>query len=364
MDGLAIGKQVHCLLILALLLREYGQLDAAGEAASYYAIDLSENRDQYQLRQCHHLLGDANLFKGNTEKAIHHFEASLRIASSQNLRSDLFGGHLALIQLYIKEGKLNDAYTHAEQTKSHAGDDMLLLARAFYISARVLYGQHRIKEAKLEALRVFDIFEKLGATDLGEHTRRITEEIEEVIHKLDDDSKSLRWRSLSRLSKYSPRSFERTDAESRFLDAPRFRLLFKLLAGIGACHARTSMPTAPEHAFGTLIYPSRAMPLATPFAYRFRISLLSRPYRLPLPTNTRMFLSTAHISLFYSSSLICTSCCFPISRLVFVSLECLTFVAIVYVDTSPAHSFSHFLRPTHTSTSICDRPRSTQWDSL
>ena len=171
------GKQAHCLLVLASLLDEDKQLDAAEEAASR-AIDLSENRDQHKLCQSHHVLGYIHQSKGNREKAIQHFEASLRIASPLNLRRRLSKGHLALADLYLEEGKLSDACTHVEQARSRAGDDMPLLGCAFLISATVLYEQNRFQEGKSEVLRSLAIFEELGTTDLAVSARRLLEKIE------------------------------------------------------------------------------------------------------------------------------------------------------------------------------------------
>ena len=96
------GMQVHCSLVLALLLRKDEQLDAAEEAASR-VIDLSEKRDQHQLCQSYHILGVIHRSKGNGEKALHHFEASLRITSSLNLRYRLSEAHLCLASCIPKE---------------------------------------------------------------------------------------------------------------------------------------------------------------------------------------------------------------------------------------------------------------------
>ena len=170
------GKQVHCLIILALLLSDDEQLDAAEEAATR-AKDLSEHRYQHRLCQCHHVLGSIHQSKGNVEKAIHHFEASLRIGSVLNSRGELSRTHLALAELYLKEDRFNDARTHIEHAKSHAGDDTLLFGCAFLTGARVLHKENRSEEGKLEALRALAIFEKLGATDFVEETRQVLEEM-------------------------------------------------------------------------------------------------------------------------------------------------------------------------------------------
>ena len=175
------GKQAHCLLVLTSLLGEdEQQLDAAENAATH-AMDLSKDHDQHKLCQTHNVLGKIYRSKGNREKAIHHFEASLRIASSLNSRRRLSMGHLALAKLYSEEGKFDDAHMHIEHAKWHAGDDVLFLGCVVLISARVLYEQNRPAEGKPEALHALAVFEKLGATGFAEQTRKVLEEIEEVV---------------------------------------------------------------------------------------------------------------------------------------------------------------------------------------
>ena len=74
--------QVRALHLLGWLLYEEEQLDAAERAASQSINLLRERVDQYRICQCHHLLGKIHSPKGEVEKAISHFEASLRMASS------------------------------------------------------------------------------------------------------------------------------------------------------------------------------------------------------------------------------------------------------------------------------------------
>ena len=168
------GKQADSLLVLALLLYEDRQLDAAEEAATR-AMELSEDRHQHKLSQSHKILGHIQQSKGNREKAIHHFEASLRIASSVDSHDQLSESHVGLAIIYIGEGKLDDAHTHVGHAKSYAGNDMFLLGCAFHESARVLHHQNRPEEAKSEALRALSIFEEIGATNQAERTRRFLE---------------------------------------------------------------------------------------------------------------------------------------------------------------------------------------------
>jgi outer membrane protein assembly factor BamD (BamD/ComL family) len=78
--------------------------------------------------------------------------------------------------LFQDEGKLNDASTHYEQAKSHAVDDPYILGRAMYMQAGVLYEQHRLEDAKSEALRAVEIFERLGVEDDMRYCRKFLQQ--------------------------------------------------------------------------------------------------------------------------------------------------------------------------------------------
>ena len=192
-DGEA-GKQAQCLINLASLLREDEQLDAAEETASR-AINLLGNHSQYRLCQGHDVLGQIHQSKGNTEKAIHHFETSLRIASPLNIRDQLFEAHLSLANLYFQEDRPNEAQTHIEHVKLHTGNNMFDLGRALMISTCVLEGQNRVEEAKSEATRALAVFEELGLAYWVEEIREVIKDIEES----NGGGKPLKWCSSSHL---------------------------------------------------------------------------------------------------------------------------------------------------------------------
>ena len=168
-------RQIMCLLVLASLLRQGGQLDAAEETTSRI-IDLSDN--QYQLYQSHYLLGTIYISKGNAEKAIHHVETSLQIASSLGSGGLLAEGHLFLAYMYAMRDKFNDAYIHIEHAKSHAGNGTLQRGYASRINAALLSAESRDEEGRSEALYALAIFEKLGATRFVEETRGLLDVIE------------------------------------------------------------------------------------------------------------------------------------------------------------------------------------------
>ena len=77
-------KRAESLISLAYVLHGDKQLDAADEAVSR-AIDLlPEEGEQFLVCDGHRILGNISRSKGNTGKAIHHFEVALGIASSLN----------------------------------------------------------------------------------------------------------------------------------------------------------------------------------------------------------------------------------------------------------------------------------------
>ena len=171
-----VMEQARCSLALASSLHLDEQLDAAEEAASR-AIDLhSEKGEPFQVCRCHHILGGIYYSKGMTEKAIDHFEAALEIGSPFNW---LFWVHFALAKLLFKEGRFDDAHAHVERAKPHMINDTRPLAWAVQLQAQLRYKQHRFEEAKSEALRAADAFEKLGATKDLEYTRKLFQEIDE-----------------------------------------------------------------------------------------------------------------------------------------------------------------------------------------
>jgi len=166
-------KQAECLVDLARALRQDDQLEAAEETASH-AIDLlSEKGNQFQVCEGHRVLGEIYRSKGDTEKAIHHFEVALETASSLGVVDSLFWIRFSLAELFSWEGRFNDAHAHIEQAKPYAVNNAYNLACALQLQAKVWDQQHMFEEAKSEALRALDMFEKLGATNSAEDTREL-----------------------------------------------------------------------------------------------------------------------------------------------------------------------------------------------
>ena len=143
------------------MLRGQKQLDAAGEAASRAIHLLLETGEEFLVCHSHQVLGNIYRSKGEIEKAVHHLEAALGIASSFDWRTQLFEIHLSLVMLFFDEGRLDSAHVHAERTKSYAVNDPYSLGRAMMLQAKVLCGQYKLEEARFEVLCAAEIFEKL-----------------------------------------------------------------------------------------------------------------------------------------------------------------------------------------------------------
>ena len=171
-------EQADCLIKLAVLLSSDKRFDAAEEATSRAINLLPEKGEDFRVCESHRALGDIYQSKGDTKKAIHHFEVALRIASPFNWHDDLFWIHYELADLFRDEGRFDDAYTHIERAKSYTASGTYYLGHAIELQAWVWYDQHRLEEAKSEALRAADIFDKLGATEDVEGCKRLLRDIE------------------------------------------------------------------------------------------------------------------------------------------------------------------------------------------
>ena len=171
-------RQARCLLDLAWLMHDDEQLDAAEEAA-LRAIDLlPEEGQQSQVCNGHRVLGDISRSKGETEKAIHHLEVALEIASSLNMVRDLFWVHFFLARLFFGEGRFDDAHTYIERAKSHAVNNAYNLGRAMELQANFWYDQRMFDKVKSEASGAADVYEKIGATEDAEDCRALLRKID------------------------------------------------------------------------------------------------------------------------------------------------------------------------------------------
>ena len=170
--------QAECLNKLAFLLRSDGQLDAAEEAVSRAINLIGENGDQSLLSESHRALGQIYKSKGETEKAISHFKTAVEIATPFGWHDKLFWNHASLAVLFRDEGRLEDAQAHVEHAKPYTVNSPRYLACVMQLQAGVWYKQHRFEEARSEALRAADCFEKLGAAMDLELCRRLLQAIQ------------------------------------------------------------------------------------------------------------------------------------------------------------------------------------------
>jgi len=129
-------------------------------------------------------LGKIHSAKGEIERAISHFEAALRIVSSSNWYHDQFWIHFSLALLFFRQGRFDDSHACVEDAKSQAFNSPYLVARAMQLKAAIWCEQHRLREARSEALRAADALEKLGAMTQLEDCRGLLHHIEKVMEKL------------------------------------------------------------------------------------------------------------------------------------------------------------------------------------
>ncbi|KAF9646328.1 TPR-like protein [Thelephora ganbajun] len=173
-----ITGQVQTLNNLAFLLYADKQFDAAETAASR-SIDLSSLiNNQFGICECRRVLGNICRSKGETEKAINHYETALGIASSSNWEIQLFWIHYALAQLFFDQGRFGNAHIHIERAKPYAVNDPYILGRAMEVKARVLDRECKFEDAKSEASCAAGVFERLGAAGDLERCGALLQNIE------------------------------------------------------------------------------------------------------------------------------------------------------------------------------------------
>ena len=117
------GKQADSLVKLARLLGSENQFDAAEEAA-FRAITLSPGEsEQFRVCQSHLALGGIYQSKGEIDKAIHHYEAIIGIATPFNWNDELFWAHYYLGRLFHDGCRFDDTQPHVERAKSYAANN-------------------------------------------------------------------------------------------------------------------------------------------------------------------------------------------------------------------------------------------------
>ena len=176
------ARQAWCLINLARLLHNDRQLDAAEEAASHALDLLPKTGKQYRVCDSHRALGRIYRFKSETKKAVYHLQIALGIASTFNWHDILFWVHWELAGLFLGENRFDDAQSHIERAKSHTVNNMYFLGRVTEQQARIWYYQYRLEDARTEALRAADNYDKLGATMDMERCRKLLRKIEKELN--------------------------------------------------------------------------------------------------------------------------------------------------------------------------------------
>ena len=169
--------QTKCLNDLARLLFDDKQLDAAKDAAKRAINLLPLEGQEFQVCQSHRVLGNVYRSKGKRERAVHHYEVALGIASPFKWHQQLFWIHHSLALLHIDEDKFDGAHVHIKRAKSHAVDNSYNLGRAMEVQAQIWYRQRRFQDATSEALRAKKIFQQLGATNDVKGCRNLLQNI-------------------------------------------------------------------------------------------------------------------------------------------------------------------------------------------
>ena len=169
--------QGDCLSGLTWLLFGDKQLDAAENTASRAINLLSDRGQDYIVIELHRVMCKIHYSKGRKEKAIHHINTAIEIASSPDWDDQLFWAHFDAAILFRDEGEYDDATVHIERAKSHALD-MYRLGRAMKLQGEVWYYQGRLEDARSAAVRALENYEEVGAARNAEFCRNLLRDIE------------------------------------------------------------------------------------------------------------------------------------------------------------------------------------------
>jgi tetratricopeptide (TPR) repeat protein len=173
--------QMHCSNDLARLLLNDKQFEAAEDVASRTIALATEKDQEVIVCRLNRVLGKIYSARGEKQKAIHHFETAIGIASRSNWHDELFWNHHDLARMFRDGGDFDEASTHVGQAKLHTTHNAYKLGRAMQIQAGVWYQQHRLEEAKSEALQALEIHEKFGAAGYAEDCREILQKVEQAM---------------------------------------------------------------------------------------------------------------------------------------------------------------------------------------
>ena len=175
--------QAVSLRCLALLLVNNNQVDAAEEAASRAIRLSSDEPSQSQVCEHHHTLGYIYSSRGETEVAIGHLQTALGIATSLDSQIKRATILRYLVQLLLKEGRLDDALVHLERLELDAVNNLFSLGLAAMVQVCVWRREGRFEEAESEVSRIIAVYEKAGMpTDFLECGKGFPREVEEKMN--------------------------------------------------------------------------------------------------------------------------------------------------------------------------------------
>ena len=173
--------QTTSLIKLASLLKSDKQFDVAGETISRAINLIGEKGDQFLLCQSYRTLGSIHESKGETEKAISHYRMVLKIATPFDWRDILFSAHVSLAQLFRNESRFQDTQGHIERANQYTVHSPYYPPYVARLQASIWYKQHRLEEARSEALRAAIAFEKLEAAKDVEQCKRLLQNIQKEL---------------------------------------------------------------------------------------------------------------------------------------------------------------------------------------
>jgi tetratricopeptide (TPR) repeat protein len=174
---------MYCSIDLAQLLYSDKQLEAAEDVASRTINLATEKGQEIFICRSHQVLGKIYHSRGEKQKAINHSETAIGIATSFNWHDELFWNHLGLAEMFHDGGDFDKASTHVRQTKSYTANEPYKLGLATKIQAEVWYKQHRLEEAKSEALQALEIYEKLGAAMDAGICKSLLQKVEQAMEE-------------------------------------------------------------------------------------------------------------------------------------------------------------------------------------
>ena len=159
------AAQAGCLVGLAWLLHSNEQFDAAEEAASHAITLVPEEGNEFLAFQSHYILGKIYQSKEKMEAAIHHYEATLGIASTSSQHDQLFAAHSSLVEVFACEHRFDDAKAHLECAEQYAVNNIDYLRRVAVLRAGIFCALRVVGGLPSGTLGMADIFGPRGGSE-------------------------------------------------------------------------------------------------------------------------------------------------------------------------------------------------------